>query len=146
MYLPVNRETSRWIAWLLITIGVIISPDIVIPTFTDFINVGMAMVIADLSGISYYSALMMTFTLGFTLIGLGLLIYPYNTKKLMISKIKIGVKFIISHPVILVCSVVFLLILYWYGSVFYDTMYQTVKDYAMHLASQMMQVLNGGVV
>ena len=138
MYLPINREQSRKLAGLLIVIGVIMAPDVIIPTFTDFLNVGLAMIFADIFGISYFEGLMLTFTAAFTMIAAGLLIYPYNTRRLLIGRMKIGLKLMIANPMLVIAAVILLLVLYWYGGIFYDTVYQQVKDYAMTL-------INGGI-
>ena len=139
MYLPIGREASRKLAGLLIVIGIIMAPDVIIPTFTDFINVGLAMVFADIFGISYFEGLMLTFTAAFTMLAAGLLIYPYNTRRLLIGKMKIGLKLMIANPMLVIAAVIMLLVLYWYGGIFYDTIYQEVKEYALTL-------VNGGMV
>jgi len=136
--LPINREASKRLATALIVIGVIMAPDVIIPTFTDFINVGLAMLLADIFGMTFLEGLMLTFTIAFTMIAAGLLIYPYNTKKLLIGKMKLGLKLMIANPAMVIAAVILLLVLYWYGGIFYDTIYQQVKDYALTL-------VNGGM-
>ena len=138
MYLPINREASRRLAAALIVIGVIMAPDVIIPTFTDFINVGLAMLLADICGMTFFEGLMLTFTIAFTMIAAGLLIYPYNTKKLLIGKLKTIAGLMIANPMLVIAAVILLLVLYWYGGIFYDTIYQQVKDYALTL-------VNGGM-
>ena len=136
--MPINREASKRLATALIVIGVIMAPDVIIPTFTDFINVGLAMLLADIFGMTFLEGLMLTFTIAFTMIAAGLLIYPYNTKKLLIGKLKTIAGLMIANPMLVIAAVILLLVLYWYGGIFYDTIYQQVKDYALTL-------VNGGM-
>lgn len=135
MYLPLNRIHSKKLALVLIVVGLILSPDILFPTIgTDIIlNIPMAMILADLADTTLFVGLMATYTFAFLLILVGLLIYPYNTKRLMIGKAKTACMFVRSNPLMFIAAIVILAIIFWFGSEFYDTYYQTVKDHAIQI-------------
>lgn len=130
MYLPLPRDWSKRIAIILIVAGILLLPDIVAPTpLMDLIlNVPLAMVIADVWSLSYIDAFMLTYVLAFALVATGLIIYPYNTKRLLVGKMKFAVRFIIRNPHMLIISIVVLVAVYMIGQYAYDTFYEYAKE------------------
>lgn len=131
MYLPLDREQSKRLALALIAVGVVLIPDAVVPTFTDLIvNVPLAMILADQLSITFTAALAGTFLLGFALTLAGFFIYPYNTRKLMASKIKAGIAIIASNPSYAIIALIVLVLAWFYGQAFYESQWEALKAYA----------------
>lgn len=134
MYLPfVNRHQSKLIAVTLLIAGVLLAPDIIAPTplMDVLLNVPLAMIIADLMSITYLEAFMVTYLISGLLILAGLLIYPYNTMRLINGKAKFAFRWIVTHPLMFAAAIVIFLIIYFSGSMFYDMFYQDVKTHAL---------------
>lgn len=131
MYLPTNRYWSRRIAIIMIAAGILLLPDIIAPTpmMDVLLNLPLAMVIADIGGMSFTNAVMVTFGIAFILLLAGLLVYPYNTKRLMVGRLKMAMTWMLANPLLLVISIIIFIMLYWWGGIFYDTYYQSVKSY-----------------
>lgn len=130
MYIGTNRYWSRKIALMLVAIGVLLIPDAVIPTFTDLIlNVPLAFVFADLLALDYAAALVLTFIMGFVFVLMGMMIWPYNTKRLLNGRMKSGIRFMISHPILIVFSIISLIIVYFAGQWMYDNLWQYAREW-----------------
>jgi len=96
-----------------------------------FLNVPLAMLISDLYSMTYLNAFMMTYMIAFALVASGLLVYPYNTKRLLIGRIKASATYIIRNPMMLIIAIVCVLIVYMIGQYAYDTVYAYAKEIIM---------------
>lgn len=130
MYVPLNRIWSKKLAIALIALGILMMPDIIAPTpFMDLlINVPLAMVIADIWTMEYLDAFMVTYIISFVLVFAGLMIYPYNTERLIIGRLRVTVAYIIHHPGMLLIAIIGIVIVYFIGQWAYDNMYQYAKE------------------
>lgn len=123
MYLPLSRSRSKALAIILIAVGILLIPDIIAPTpGADLINLFVAKAISANLGYPYPSVLMATFLFGFALIGMGLLIYPYNTERLIVGRGKAAIHFLLSHPFLVAAAVVMFIILYYVVDVYYTSL------------------------
>jgi len=130
MYLPMNRGHSRALAIILIAVGLIMIPDWLFPTIgTDiFLNLPLGMFLADLWEIEYLEAIIVTYAFGFAMIAIGLLIYPYNTKRMLNGRLKAGYHFMTSHPLLILAGIAIFFLMHMAGQWFYDTTFQHVKE------------------
>lgn len=140
MYLPLNREHSRKLALLLIAAGILLMPDIIAPTpFMDaLLNVPLAMFIAALTGMTFFDAVMWTFVFSFTMLAIGLLIYPYNTKRLVAGRLKAAAAWMFSHPVYFIVSIVIFITIYMWGNMLFGQYEEQLKVYVQQLVQQTM--------
>ena len=128
MYIGTGRKDSRTIALILIVLGLILTPDFIIPTFTDWIvNVPLAMWMSGAFQVSYITALFITFAFGFALLFAGFLIYPYNTKRMITGHLKRGISAIRKNPLLLVISIIIVVALILVGQWFYESLWNYVK-------------------
>lgn len=132
MYLPLDRGKSRMLAIALIVAGWILLPDIL--TFgttpgADLLNMMIAGVVSDLTGMTYHGALMTSFGLAFVLIGAGFLVYPYNTQSLIRGKINTVITFMMANPLFAIAGLVSIFVLWFFGAMIYDM----IKEYALTL-------------
>jgi len=134
MYIPfLSRKQSRMVALFLVGMGILLMPDFIAPTpmMDLFLNVPLAMLISDLYSMTYLNAFMMTYMIAFALVASGLLVYPYNTKRLLIGRIKASATYIIRNPMMLIIAIVCVLIVYMIGQYAYDTVYAYAKEIIM---------------
>lgn len=127
MYLPLSRGWSRRVAVALIVAGVVLAPDIIIPTGTDFLNFLIAMPLADLLGVQYPVALMYTFLAAFLMLAAGFLIYPYNTKRLVFGHFRKAARFALKNPLYLLMGFVAFFIIFAAFSYAYQTVWQYAR-------------------
>lgn len=122
MYTIFNRHQNKVLATILIVAGLIILPDFLIPTIgTDIlINIPLATLFVLIFNISSLTALILTYLLGFVLIALGLLIFPYNTMKLAKARIKAALRFITKRPELLIVLVIIFLIMFFFSQLAID--------------------------
>lgn len=131
MYLPLNRHWSKIVALVFIAIGMVLAPDVIPPPMTDWINPILAAPLADYLQVTFIEALVITYIFAFLLIALGLLIFPYNTKRLLVGKMKAAFKFIRSNPLIFIGMVILMFIVMMLGQWFYDNLWEYAKQIAM---------------
>ena len=133
MYLPLPRVWSKRLALVMIALGILLLPDIIAPTplMDVFLNVPLAMVIADVWGFTYLNAFMMTYVISFMLLLGGLAIYPYNTKRLISGRLKASVYFIMRNPLLVALALIGLLLTYIVGQWAYDNLYEYAKTIIM---------------
>lgn len=129
MYLPLNRVNSKMLAIILIAAGVILMPDIISPTGTDIINLTFSKFMSVNYGWDYAETVMLTFMAGFLLVFAGMLIYPYNTKRLLIGRLRFAVGYLIARPYMIVLAVIMLILMYY----FIDQFYASIENYAASL-------------
>lgn len=102
MYLPLNREHSKWLGLSIMLLGFFLStpPGFISPD--DFLNVILAGFLVSWLHVSTLTALILTYTvIAWGLIILGAMIYPYNTKRLVEGKFHKLTRFghrIVSSP------------------------------------------------
>jgi len=130
MYLPLPREWSGRVALVMIGAGVLLLPDVVAPTpgMDLLLNVPLAMIIADYFGMTYLDAFVATYVMAFGLMVSGLMVYPYNTKRLLAGRIHAGISFIIRHPLMVLFALIGLLLVYLVGQWAYDNLYIYAKE------------------
>jgi hypothetical protein len=130
MYLPLPREWSRRVALIFIALGILLMPDIIAPTpFMDMVlNVPFAMVLADFLNMEYLNAFVLTYIISFVLIAVGLLIYPYNTIRLISGRLHAAIRFMLANPVFLLISIITIVIVYMMGQWAYDNLYEYAKE------------------
>ena len=133
MYLPFSAGVERKLAALLILLGILIMPDVIVPTFTDFFNIGVATYLANTTSLTFLEGLLGTFIFGFALFIAGILIYPYNTRRLLLSKMKFGVAFIVTNPVRFAVILAILIFIYYQASLWQETIWTMVTTYAQNL-------------
>ena len=123
------------IALALILSGVLLAPDIIAPTpgMDALLNAPLAMVMADVMNVTFLEAVMLTFVISGLLLLAGFLIYPYNTKRLICGRAKFALRWIMMHPFMFIAAIILFFVIYFMGSLFYDTVYQSVKQYAINL-------------
>lgn len=141
MYLPLNRESSKKLALILIAAGILLAPDIIVPTplMDVLLNVPLAMVIAAVTGIEFFEAVLLTFALAFTLLLAGLLIYPYNTKQLIIGRFRAGLAFMLANPMLAVIAVVAFFVVYLWGSMIFAEYEEVIRRYTTELIADAMR-------
>ena len=130
MYLPVSRQWSRRIALVFIVFGILLmTPPGTTPD--DFLNFILGAHLANHLNMDYTQAVIFTYFLGFPIFLLGLLIYPYNTKRLLISygnkAIKAGL-YIVRNPVYLIAGILFFIFLWYIGFQYYTYVATGVED------------------
>jgi hypothetical protein len=128
-----NRKQSKLAAIALLAIGWVLLPDFMTMGTTpgaDILNFLMATMLAGALNITFLEALMLTFGIGFALIAAGLLVYPYNTKRLLVGRCRAVAAFCAGNPVLVVAGlVIFIVLAYWF-SLYYDTVYRSTLGYA----------------
>lgn len=142
MYIPLNRERSKRLAIFLIAAGILLAPDIIVPTplMDALLNVPIAMFMATVFNIGFFEAVLWTFTFSFTLMLAGLLIYPYNTKRLIVGRLKAGASFMMANPMMAVIAIVAFFVVYLWGSMIFAEYEVMIREYTTTLIS----TLNGG--
>lgn len=89
MYLPLNRHKSKLIGGALMVAGFLLSSPPFIPTPDDFLNVGLGGILDSLFGFGILTGILITYLIIGPLIFLsGAMIFPYNTKRLLVSVLK----------------------------------------------------------
>lgn len=120
------------IALVLIFVGMALLPDIIVPFLPfDFVNFIIAMPLADILHITYAQAIMATFAFGGLLVILGFLIFPYNTKRLLSSKVKKMTIFVLRHPFLVIAAILLVFIMFMFFQYIYDTIWQYAKDFVL---------------
>ena len=137
MYTPFGAATNRKLAIVLIAIGILMAPDMTVPTpFMDLlINVPLSLLISDLTGMSFQEAMLGTFILAYVSIAAGLLIYPYNTKDLLLGRLKAGLGFLMSHPYTAVAALIGLFLIWYFGDQWFRVYYDSLKAYVLTLGA-----------
>lgn len=111
-----NRTQSRYLALFFILLGISLAdpPFSILPT--DFINLFVAQKLSQFIGISFEFAILLSYTiLAWSLILLGIWIYPYNTHILLNSYINKAKSFIqksIQNPTSIIMGIIIFFIMY----------------------------------
>lgn len=125
-----NLFTKRKIGAMLITVGALIAPDVVIPTFTDQVmSIPMAMFVAAVFSLEYLTALLAVFMFGFFLMFLGFYLIPGDTLTLIVNFFTSMVTLMLSNPLLLIATVFLLLVSIFVG----DMMYSQLHAYSVML-------------
>lgn len=129
MYLPINRIWSKRIALILIIVGLLImSPPGTTPD--DFINFFLGAHVATVTGWDYTASVVFTYFMGIPIFLLGLLIYPYNTKRLLISYSHKAVHlcvYMLKHPIYLIAGIAGFILLWYIGFMYYSYIATSVE-------------------
>ena len=131
MYLPIGRIWSLRIGWILVVLGIALSPDVLIPTFTDIINFIIAMPISSLLGVSYTSALIMTWGLGIALFIMGVLVLPYNTTRFLRSRARNAYLVFLARPYYIIIILIVLFLMWHISDWVYITIYPSLEEKAI---------------
>lgn len=117
-----NRKQAKAVGLFFIIIGLAFAdpPFSMIPS--DFINLWVGGILANLLNISFELAILLTYTvIAWGLILLGIYIYPYDSERLLsgiINKIKRGISLALKQPLIMGAGlVIFYFIFQWYKSI-----------------------------
>ncbi len=138
MYLPLGRFWSKIIAGLLIAIGFVLAPDTLtmgFPPMSDLLNIMMATPLSEMLDTSYIVALVLTYVVAFMLIGLGFLIYPYNTKRLIWGRIHAGIRFATGHTLLFIGLMILAVTIFICGEMFSDWVWNNLMVYAQEVRS-----------
>jgi quinol-cytochrome oxidoreductase complex cytochrome b subunit len=118
-WLGLNRQQAKFLALTFIAFGLIFAdpPFSLLPT--DIVNIFAAGPISTWLHISFEWALLFTYTiLAWSLILIGLWIYPHNTESMIngtFNKLKRGIIFAFKRPLLMLAGlVVFFFIAMWY--------------------------------
>ena len=138
MYTPFSRETNRRLALFLIIFGVLLSPDITVqtPGMDLLLNVPIAIMLALVLNVAFVDAMMLTFVAAFLMIGIGLLIYPYNTKRLLMGRIHAGLAFVRSHPLMVLGAIILTLVTIYTVNSWFSAYEGQLKAYIMQIAQE----------
>lgn len=130
MYLPIGRQWSKRIAVILIILGItIMNPPGMLPD--DFINIILGSHIASLTGWSYTASVIFTYFIGIPIFLAGLLVYPYNTRRLFASYCSRGIRlllYMLKHPIWLIGAAAMFMLLWYAGFMYYSYVAAGVEE------------------
>lgn len=131
MYTPFPEGVNRRLALILIAVGILLAPDVTVPTpgMDILLNLPLAMLIAVIFDMTFTEAMMATFILAYTLIAAGLLIYPYNTKRLLIGRLNAGIAFIRSNPYTMIAAFMILFLVWYMGNEWFTAYEEQLRSY-----------------
>lgn len=134
MYTPFSSMINRKLGIILIAIGILLLPDFVTLGFTpgaDILNFMIAMPLSEALETSYDIALYYTFIFAFVMVGIGLLIYPYNTKRMIIGRLNIAKDWIITNPLIFIGAMLLFYVIWTFMNAWNDVIYEYAKAYVL---------------
>lgn len=136
MYLPLDRGKSRALALVLIIIGWILLPDFLTLGTTpgaDMLNYMIGVQLDSLFGLEQGYGAYLTFIIaGIMFIG-GILIFPYNTKIMLISTFRKVLAFGMSHPFLAIIVIGISIYLLVFGPAIAEQLSNQLLDYASTL-------------
>lgn len=136
MYLPVSRGTSLKLGWTMVILGLLIMPDIIVPTFTDILNFLIAMPISSIMGIEYTTALIGTWIFGVVLFLLGVLVLPYNNGVFLRARITGAYRMFMARPWMIAIMIASVFIMWHIADWVYISIYPELESYALQTYDQ----------